>query len=235
MANCHMPDMQHALIHAAGAPPIAREHFGRGCLRLDLSSANPRLASLDPANPTAFQHWIDAECALVGAHWAAGGYGENRAVYGMSPLFGGAQSRSLHLGMDLWLPAGTEVFAVLDGQVHSMANNAQFGDYGPTVILEHELGGQSLFSLYGHLAARTLSHLSVGQRVAAGEQIAWLGTAEENLGWPPHLHLQLITEIGDYRGDYPGVCVPAEREQWLARCPDPALLLPELSDCHPAT
>ena len=107
-----------------------------------------------------------------------------------------------------------------------MANNANFGDYGPTVILEHELDGQRLFSLYGHLAARTLGHLNVGQRVVAGEQIAWLGTPEENLGWPPHLHFQLITEIGDYRGDYPGVCAPAERELWLARCPDPMLLLP---------
>lgn len=230
MANCGMPDLQHALFHAASAPPVARAHFGRPCLRLDLSSANPRLAGLDPADPAAFGRWIAQELALAGADWAAGGYGEQRAVYGMSPLFGSAdQARSLHLGMDLWLPAGTEVYAALAGRVHSMADNANFGDYGPTVILEHELDGQGLFSLYGHLAARTLGHLSVGQRVIAGEQIAWLGTPEENLGWPPHLHLQLIREIGDYRGDYPGVCAPAERELWLARCPDPALLMPGLS------
>ena len=31
--------------------------------------------------------------------------------------------------------------------------------------------------------------------------------------------------MGEYRGDYPGVCAPSERERWLAQCPDPTLLL----------
>ena len=215
------------LRQAVAHSPIEAHWWQRSSLVLDLSAANPRLRGFDPAQPVAFSDWIAAECEPAGAEWAHGGYGEERVVYRMSPLFGGdsEDARSVHLGVDLWLPAGSPVFAVLSGTVHSIADNARFGDYGPTVILEHSLAGRRFYTLYGHLARRTLDHLHIGQTLAGGEQIAWLGTPEENLGWPPHLHFQIITEIGDHQGDYPGVCRPAERAQWLARCPNPACLV----------
>jgi peptidoglycan LD-endopeptidase LytH len=56
-------------------------------------------------------------------------------------------------------------------------------------------------------------------------QGARLGGADENVGWPPHLHLQIIRDLEGRRGDYPGVCRVSEAPQWLARCPDPNLLL----------
>lgn len=215
------------LRQAAAHSPIEAHWWQRPVHALDLSAENPRLRDLDPAQPAEFTDWIAAECRRDGAEWAQGGYGEDRVVYRMSPLFGGESedARSVHLGVDLWLPAGSPVFAVLSGTVHSIADNARFGDYGPTVILEHCLTGQTFHTLYGHLARRTLDHLQVGQTVEGGEQIAWLGTPEENLGWPPHLHFQIITEMGDHQGDYPGVCRPAERALWLQRCPDPACLI----------
>lgn len=218
------------LRQAAAHSPIEAHWWQRPVLALDLSSGNSRLQGFDPAQPAEFCDWIAAERARDGAKWAHGGYGEERVVYRMSPLFGGdsEDARSVHLGVDLWLPAGSPVFAVLPGAVHSIADNARFGDYGPTVILEHPSDGRSFHTLYGHLARRTLDHLRVGQSVEGGEQIAWLGTPDENLGWPPHLHFQIITEIGDHQGDYPGVCRPAERRQWLQRCPDPACLIPGL-------
>jgi len=45
-----------------------------------------------------------------------------------------------------------------------------------------------------------------------------------NGGWPPHLHLQLITDLLDKDGDFPGVASPAERSLWLALSPDPNLI-----------
>lgn len=226
MADNWLDELRQLAAHS----PIESHWWQRPVLALDLSAENPRLQGFDPAQPDEFSDWISAECARAGAEWAHGGYGEVRVVYRMSPLFGGVGegARTVHLGVDLWLPAGSPVFAVLPGTVHSIANNARFGDYGPTVILEHRVLGRCVHTLYGHLASRTLSHLNVGQAVAGGEQIAWLGTPEENLGWPPHLHFQIITEIADHQGDYPGVCSPAERAQWLARCPDPARLIPGL-------
>jgi len=47
--------------------------------------------------------------------------------------------RSLHLGIDIWIKAGTEVFPAFPGTVHSFQDNVGGGDYGPTIILEHDL------------------------------------------------------------------------------------------------
>ena len=196
-------------------------------LALDLGERNPRLKGFDPADTPAFSRWVDQERRRAGAVFAAGGYGENRGLYRLSRHFdgGGAGARTLHLGIDLWLDAGTAVHAVLPGVVHSTADNARFGDYGPTLILEHRVDGAVFHTLYGHLARRSLEHTRPGQAVAAGACIGWLGEPSENLGWPPHLHLQIIENLEGHRGDYPGVCRPEDAARYLANCPDPNLLL----------
>lgn len=217
------------LAQLPSASPFDFALDARPGLRLDLGAGNPALRGLDPGDTAAFSRWIDAQLAAAGAAYAAGGYGENRLLYRMSPHFGtvadAAETRTLHLGIDLWTAAGTPVHAVLAGRVHSLADNARFGDYGPTVILEHECEGLRFHTLYGHLAAGVLGRLQVGQALAAGEPFAHLGTAPGNGGWPSHLHFQVIGALGDARGDYPGVCRPSEAAHWLARCPDPDRLL----------
>jgi murein DD-endopeptidase MepM/ murein hydrolase activator NlpD len=199
----------------------------RRCLRLDLSRGNRSLAGVDAADTPRFAEWIADAIAHHGADYAAGGYGEDRALYEMSPHFRDADgsTRTLHLGLDLWLAAATPVHAVLDGLVHSTADNAQFGDYGPTIVLEHRCVGQSFHTLYGHLSRASLTEMRVGDRVRAGERIGWLGAPDENLGWPAHLHLQVVRDMEGRRGDYPGVCLRSEGATWLQRCPDPNLLL----------
>ena len=182
-------------------------------LALDLSAGNPRLHGFDAADPAAFGDWLAAEQAQAGCDWALGGYGEDRALYAMSPLFDGppgSPPRRVHLGLDLWLPAGTPVQAILAGRVHSLGHNASFGDYGPTVILEHRWQGAPLWALYGHLDPAVLGSLRVGMPVARGAAFAALGAPADNVGWAPHLHLQLIREIGEARGDYPGVASRAQ-------------------------
>ena len=109
--------------------------------------------------------------------------------------------------------------------VHSLADNANFGDYGPTVILQHELEGTVFFSLYGHLSRREWQHLRPGQAIAQGEAFATVGPFPENGDWPPHLHFQLIADMQGWVGDFPGVARPSEREAWAALCPDPNLVL----------
>jgi hypothetical protein len=47
----------------------------------------------------------------------------------------------------------------------------------------------------------------------------------ENGHWPPHLHFQLIIDMGKAKGDYPGVCKYSEREKYLDNCPDPGFIL----------
>lgn len=159
---------------------------------------------------------------------AAGGYGEDRSDYS-SPLFApadGSAPRTVHLGLDLFAPPGAEVFAPLDGRIHSFRDNAGAQDYGPTLILEHSLEGDGVFhTLYGHLSRDSLLRLEPGAPVAAGARIGRLGERGENGGWPPHLHVQVILDIGGRQGDFPGVCRRSESHLWLAVCPDPAPLL----------
>ena len=157
-----------------------------------------------------------------------GGYDEERAIYS-GPVFAapdGAEARTIHLGIDIFEAAGTPVFAPLNGRVHSFQDNANPKDYGPTIILEHAVTSQlTFYSLYGHLSRDSLDGLIVGKPVAAGEEVARLGEAAVNGDWPPHLHFQLILDMQDKRGDYPGVFKKSEREQWKRICPDPAPLL----------
>jgi peptidoglycan LD-endopeptidase LytH len=167
-----------------------------------------------------------------GAPALVGGYGEHRGVYAASPLFGGSdhdgsEPRVLHLGLDIWTAAGTPVRAPLAGVVHSFADNACLGDYGPTIILEHPSpdSDRPFYTLYGHLSRGSLTGLHTGRALTAGEVFAWLGEPHENGGWPPHLHLQRIEDLGAWRGDFPGVARLSERAHYLRRCPDPSDLL----------
>ena len=187
-------------------------------------------ATVDVGDLAAFTAFLDR--VRGDAPSLIGGYAELRGVYAASPLFGGAaadsvaEPRSLHLGVDVWAPAGTPLRAPLAGVVHSFADNHRFGDYGATIILTHaDPGGRTFHALYGHLARRSLADLREGQAIARGAVFAWVGTPQENGGWPPHLHLQRIEDLQGRRGDFPGVVRPSEREHWLRVCPDPGDLL----------
>ncbi|MBC7615450.1 MAG: peptidase M23, partial [Pedobacter sp.] len=98
-------------------------------------------------------------------------------------------------------------------------------DYGATIILEYQLDDVKIFGLYGHLSLASLEGLTEGQSIPAGKQFASFGVKEENGYWPPHLHFQLIFDMKDAKGDYPGVCQFSKRENYLKNCPDPALIL----------
>ena len=217
------------------ASPLTFPLASKPCHVLDLSADNPALGGFDPGVTPDFTAFIERQTVAAGAAYAAGGYGENRTLYAMSAVFSpqgdGSEARTLHLGVDLWLAAGNSVHAVLPGRVHSCQDNAAFGDYGPTLILEHDIDGRRFYTLYGHLARESLAESPVGRTVQAGELIGWLGMPEVNVGWPPHLHFQIITDLLDYVGDYPGVCRPSEAARWLSRCPDPngLLRIPALS------
>ena len=217
-----------ALLGAAPVAPVLPGLDVRRAARLDFTAANVRLTPDNLRSTPTFAALVDILLAEQGAEAGWGGYLEDRVIYRRSPtLFGAAgPPRSLHLGIDVWCPAGTAVAAPLPATVQSVADNAGFGDYGPTVILAHMLGGQRFWSLYGHLGRAETARLAPGQRLAAGEVFAAVGPWPENGDWPPHLHFQLMTDLaGSPGGDFPGVAVPAERAAWAARCPDPNLVL----------
>lgn len=196
-------------------------------LRLDLSASNKELTESIYSDTLKFSAYIDNLRKKSKARYLVGGYGELRVVYSYSDLFGNGsdEPRRLHLGLDIWGPAGTHVLAVAAGRVHSFAWNHGKGNYGGTVILEHDSAGIRWHTLYGHLNMSAALEKKKGTRLKAGDPIGVLGIPAENGDWPPHLHFQVILDMQGMEGDYPGVCRHSEMDQYLANCPDPEGLL----------
>ncbi len=188
-------------------------------------SVGSKFLGADPAaaDPAILTERIFAEMKRAGASVGIGRYDEARAIHS-SALFGASENptderRTIHLGMDLQVQAGSAVRAPLDGVVHAMAQNRAALDYGPVVILRHSFNdskgaskmlalpdsseAQEFFTLYGHLTLQTLSRLRVGQTIARGEKFAEVGTTQENGGWTPHLHFQIIADLLEYGTDFP--------------------------------
>ena len=121
----------------------------------------------------------------------------------------------------------TRCFAPLDGKVHSRGIDPTPGGYGGTLLLTHDPApGLTFYTLYGHLSFDSISHWGDGAQVQAGQQIGKLGRTDENGGWPPHLHFQVLLDTLGMVADFPGVAYPSERSVWLGLCPDPRTLLP---------
>jgi len=218
--------------HASSIGPILdpdQRIARRVTFDLDIGSADAGTPAIwhDVA---AFTRHLDGQLRAANADIGIGRYDEVRGVYA-SDVFrttgnDGPEWRTVHIGLDLFAPPGTPVLAPLSGVVHSVADNAAPLDYGPTVILEHRAGddGPPFYTLYGHLARDSVQFLREGAAVAKGTVIARIGDVPENGGWPPHLHVQIITDMLGRRGDFPGVCRADQRRLWLSLVPDPNLI-----------
>lgn len=194
---------------------------------LDLSVSNKALSGLAMDNAIDFENFIEKKLAENHSKVAYGGYNEERNLYKRSSVFNDnkTEERNIHIGLDLWIKAGTSVLAALDGTVHSFNFNNNLGDYGPTIILEHQLENQTFYTLYGHLSLESIAELEIGTFFSKGQQLASLGDATVNGDYAPHLHFQIIKNIGDHCGDYPGVCSKSDLDFYLENCPDPNVLL----------
>ncbi len=222
--------------HAAGFEPVPGAQFLRGVLsRAEIAPVflpgigESRTIALPAGRPgmpdfsdPAFEPWF----AATGAVYGLGLYGEERAVYRSAQFAGPAspERRTIHLGVDVFAPAGTPVHAPLPGRVAAAGYNADPLDYGHTLILEHSLEGCRFWTLYGHLGAGLPRQ---GQAVAAGQAVGHLGSRAENGGWAPHLHLQLITDrLGQAgKANFPGVGHRSLWPVWAVISPDPNLIL----------
>ena len=191
-------------------------------LSLDLSKDNEALKQIDLNSEWDFGAFIFGQIKQSQKTVGIGGYGEERSLYSRSDLFEGEEPRTIHLGVDIWCDAGTTVYCPMEGVVHSFANPNVHGDYGPVIILKHQIGLFSFHALYGHLAVSSLEGLVVGKQFQVGDKLASVGRYEENFHWPPHLHFQTMISMQGHIGDYPGVCKASEQDDFLANCPNPS-------------
>ncbi|MCE7736708.1 MAG: aminotransferase class III-fold pyridoxal phosphate-dependent enzyme [Candidatus Heimdallarchaeota archaeon] len=134
--------------------------------------------------------------------------------------------RSVHLGIDLFKKTGTAIQAPMSGEVYRVSIHDDYLDYGPTVLLKHQIDEDTHFyTLYGHLMSSSIKNLHVGQIIKRGETFAKIGDVSKNGSWTPHVHVQIILDLLNYESSFPGVCSNAEKLIWLSLCPDPNLIL----------
>ncbi len=212
--------------------PVLDTDLRRGPVEVLDLSVGSRFLGADPAHlsPEQLGPAIDRRLAEAGGAIGVGRYDEVRPLYTAGQFAGDdspvAERRVLHLGLDLFAPAGTPVRAPLPGTIAALADNDRPQDYGPVILLRHEDGsGEAFYTLYGHLSVASLAGRHPGQAVARGETLGTLGDTTVNGGWPPHLHLQLIVDPLGLGTDFPGVAKVGERAVWTSLSPDPNLLL----------
>ena len=154
--------------------------------------------------------------------FSIGKYDEVRPNLYNTELFGG--ERNVHIGIDIGGPIGTPCMAFMDGEISHFGYNPEAGDYGNVIITKHEIGGVTVWALFGHLDSKSIEGKRVGQRINGGEVIGWFGAFEENGGWEPHLHFQLST-IKPETHDLPGVVSIEDSAIALKLYPDPRFVL----------
>jgi 4-aminobutyrate aminotransferase-like enzyme/Ser/Thr protein kinase RdoA (MazF antagonist) len=164
-----------------------------------------------------------------------GGYREDRRWYDGDAFATSDpnERRTVHVGIDVWHPAGEPVHAPFAGVIEACAHRPDRYDFGGIVILRHETDhGVPFFTLYGHLSRDSGATPVPGTVVAAGQRIGVLGDESENGGWPPHLHFQLNTTLLGMGTEMNGVAAASELDVWESICPDPNVIL--RSDATPA-
>ena len=195
---------------------------------IDLSPENKALQNFDISNAKSWIDYINQYLKSRNKSIAFGGYLESRSIYNRSDYFNAKnalEARNIHLGMDLWCAEGTPVMAAFDGVVHSFKDNTNHGDYGPTVVLKHCIDSVEFYTLYGHLSRLSIKTLFKNTKIIKNQVIGYLGGFEINGDYAPHLHFQIIKDIENYKGDYPGVCSQNDLAFYSKNCPDPNLVL----------
>ena len=197
---------------------------------LDLSTGSPLSAKLQCMSVDDQQNYLDLLLQEKKAQTAVGKYSEVRSIYSAEQFFHnsleGDEKRTIHLGIDIFAKAGTCIYAPFDGVVQHLNDNRGHLDYGPTVILKHQPSDGPLFyTLYGHLGSSCLKNLNIGQLIKGGMPLAETGNSKENGGWIPHVHFQIILDLLDSKGNYPGVALPSKQNVWTSICPDPGIML----------
>jgi len=222
-----MKDKINILYNLVAEKVIAKEIEYNEYVPLDLSKSTLEHLKYPLNTAHDYSKYIQNYLDIHNAKIAYGGYLEERNLYQRSTVFNetNKEERNIHIGLDLWINEAATVYAVLDGKIHSFQNNTALGDYGPTIILEHQVDNFTFYTLYGHLSLESISNIQIGQLVHKGESIGNLGMPPINGDYAPHLHFQIIMDIEQKNGDYPGVCSTSTVNFYKENCPDPTVLL----------
>jgi len=189
--------------------------------RIDLSYKNTEISTPDLKRKS-LNLYISTK--VKNKDFAFGGYGEIRNFPCHTHHVDSKIDKYVHLGEDFWVQEGTEILSPLDGRVHSFKYNTGLGNFGPTLILEHKYSGLKFFTLYAHLSLESISNFETDDKILKGSHLGFIGSSNENGKWHPHLHFQLILDMLNHFGGFPGVCSKKESPFYLDICPNPHMM-----------
>lgn len=206
-------------------PIFGRENFKYQVL--DLSKTSEFQEKM-PKNLDKQTEYIFSYLESKGKEIGIGRYNEERSIYSTENYkVSSKESRTIHLGIDLFVITNTPIFSPLDGVVHSFGDSKLELDYGPVIILQHEVieFKFTFYTLYGHLSSKSLKDLYCGKKIKKGEILGFVGNYPVNGNWPPHLHFQIINDMFHEKGNYIGVALKSKRDLWQSICPNPNNIL----------
>jgi murein DD-endopeptidase MepM/ murein hydrolase activator NlpD len=204
-------------------PSVKKTKFNN----IDLSVSTKFIEPSEVGDLEIFQYKIERLQEKFPDKILAGGYLEPRALY-TTDKYGksgnsGNENRTIHIGLDFWLPPKTPVHSIFDGEVVMATNDAGDKEYGGLVVLKHKAKDFNFYTLYGHNSVKSATINSVGDKIKKGDKISELGNYPENGNWPPHLHFQIMLSMMDFKIDFPGVMYFNQINIWKEICPDPNL------------
>jgi len=190
----------------------------------DLSIDSPLLLDLDPRNQEKLQQVLEKKMGSK-YRWGLSPYLERRDTLLRDCPQMVAESRFIHLGLDVIVGLGTPLHAPLDASIAESGYEQGEGNYGGYVLLKHESSRfETFYSFYGHLSKDRLP--SIGRFFAAGEAFAQIGDFHENGHWFYHTHMQVITRQGLEKGYVSkGYCTTNDMAEINDLCPSPTPLL----------
>jgi murein DD-endopeptidase MepM/ murein hydrolase activator NlpD len=151
-------------------------------------------SKIDLADPANSQAMHEQALRVLEADYLYGGWMEDREpIWGISTYLK-AEKKFIHLGLDIWVPQRTEVAVDREGlvvEVNTDSNNFLDGGWGTRVYVK--LRYALIVLVYGHLAKDV--QCEVGEPVFPEEALGYVGTATENGGWAPHIHVQALSTI----------------------------------------
>lgn len=99
----------------------------------------------------------------------------------------GPRAGGFHAGQDFPAADGTPIYACAGGTVLYLGAAAGYGQW---IVIDHPAEDGGGVTEYGHMWDAAATGLSVGDRVAAGQLIGYVGSNGQSSG--PHLHLSVM-------------------------------------------
>ncbi len=233
---CGLPPVPHApavvsFLHrnaATFAPLLGVDLRTTPVAPLDFSAGSALISSMPAENaPAELDRRVQRTLAEHGATIGAGGYDEARLIYHWPNEPTRSEPRTIHIGLDLSLAAGSPLYAPLDGVIHGFEDADNYHDYGPLIVLSHQTDDAepvTFHTFYGHLTRESLTGLVIGAPILKGQLFAHIGSAPTNGNWWAHIHVQLITDMLDVACNVDGAVRASQRRVWKSIFPDPNLI-----------